>query len=238
MNFQISAGRLFYRFRVILNKEGIMASFRRILRYLFHRVVRFIRDFFKYYVVYLYKHTMEEMDESKFALSQQKKFSFHLISCEQEAEELASQGFDDISKRWSTATQSLQAGAIAFCVFDEYQLVHIGWLALSEKAKNSFDPLPYQVNFSSGEACTGGTWTWPEYRGSGLMKYGYFKRFQFLWDEGITISRNSVGVDNVISQKVHSKFTYEIYAVGRYLKIGKWYLKKESPIKGNRQKRT
>jgi len=57
-------------------------------------------------------------------------------------------------------------------------------VALNEEAKNTFDFIPYEVYFSNNQACTGGTETVPEYRGRGLMVYGYFERFKFLREMG------------------------------------------------------
>lgn len=90
---------------------------------------------------------------------------------------------------------------------------------MTEEAKSTFDPLPYQVNLSDNQACTGGTITVPKYRGKGLMTYGYFKRFEYLRKHGITTSRNVVNAGNVTSQKVHAKFGPIIYARARYIKI-------------------
>jgi RimJ/RimL family protein N-acetyltransferase len=101
---------------------------------------------------------------------------------------------------------------------------------MSQEAKDSFDSLPYQVNFADKQACTGGTWSNPNYRGKGLMVYGYFKRFEFLRERGFESSRNAVDEGNIASQKAHAKFGPKIYAKARYLKILGWRRWKETPI--------
>jgi RimJ/RimL family protein N-acetyltransferase len=210
----------------ILRVEGPVALFKRGAAFLFWRCQRLSRYLFAYHVVYLYEHTMKERREADFLPAIQ-DYTFKIVASNQQADELADSGFQDLRRHWRNARQGLEAGAMAFCVFIGHELVHVGWTATSYKAKKTFDVLPYRVNFSSNEACTGGTWTWPDYRGKGLMTYIYFKRFQFLWEKGVKTSRNAVEVDNVTSQKVHAKFSPRIYARARYLRVGKWYLKIE-----------
>jgi len=70
----------------------------------------------------------------------------------------------------------------------------------------------------------------------GLMKYGYFQRFEFLRGLGIKTSRNSVDVTNVASQRVHAKFNPEIYSEAKSKKLFflfKYW--KETPFNPNQQ---
>ena len=110
-------------------------------------------------------------------------FTFKIVSTNQQADELATEGID-FRSNFINARRGLDKGALAFCIFVERELAHIGWVAMTEEAKNTFDSLPYQVDFSNKEACTGGTVTIPKYGGKGLMVYGYFKRLQFLKERG------------------------------------------------------
>ena len=54
------------------------------------------------------------------------------------------------------------------------------------------------------------------------MKYGYFKRFQFLRENGILKSRNAVNAKNSISQTVHAKFHPRIYGEVHFVRFLKW----------------
>ena len=168
---------------------------------------------------HLYEHAVtSERDEADFVPSAA-AFRLEVIRGPREADALqAATGFD-LRRRLVGARRSLQKGAIAFCVFVDGEFAHIGWVALSEEAKNTFDPLPYKVSFHHNEACTGGTETVPKFRSKGLMKYGYFKRLQFLKEKGISLSRNAVEIDNVASQKVHAKFGPRVYAEVRHLRL-------------------
>jgi RimJ/RimL family protein N-acetyltransferase len=174
--------------------------------------------FFHYAGYYLYEHTMQERDETDF-LPRLSDFTFRIIRTNQEADELAAATGSDFRRRFFRARSCLDSGAIAFCVFVGDRVVHIGYVGLSEEAKNTFDALPYEVAFSGNEACTGGTVTIPEFRGKGLMAYGYFKRFQFLLENGIATSRNVVAKSNIASQRAHEKFGPKRYAEARYVRF-------------------
>ena len=138
---------------------------------------------------------------------------------------MAREGFQDLRRRWRRAERGLEHEGVAFCVFVGRELAHIGWVAFTKEAKDTFDPLPYRVNFSDNQACTGGTWTEPKFRGQGLMTYIYFKRFEFLRQMGIKTTRNAVETDNISSQKVHAKFGLTVLAEARYLRLIYWYFK-------------
>jgi len=157
-------------------------------------------------------------------------FTFRMVGTNEEADKLVASTGYDFRRRFVNAKRSLDKGAIAFCVFASGEIAHIGWVALSEEARKTFDRLPYKVDFSNGEASTGGTITVPKYRGKGLMAYGYFKRLQFLRERGVTASRNAVAVNNIASQKAQAKLGPKICARARYLKLLWWDCWKERPV--------
>jgi len=215
-------GVLLRRARDILQTEG--------LKPLIKRGFDFMKaPLFQYGNYYLYQHTLKERNEADF-MPRIQDVTFRMVSTSEEADELAASTGYDFRRRFINARKSLDKGAIAFCFFVNEEIAHIGWVALSEEAKKTFDRLPYEVDFSNGEACTGGTITVPKYRGKGLMAYGYFKRLQFLKEQGVTASRNAVAVNNVASQKAHAKFAPKIYARARYLKLFWWDFWKERPV--------
>ena len=214
-------GWLFTRAKDILRTEGLISLINRVVALL-------IRHIFSYSTVYLYEHTMCNHDEADF-IPRMQDLTCKLVSTNQQASEVAKNGFEDIRSLYFSR-RNLDNGAIAFCIFHGQQLVHIGWMAMTKEAKSAFDPLPYQVYFSDNEACTGGIFTVPRYRGKGLMTYGCFKRFEYLRKHGITTTRNAVRISNITSQKVHGKFGPTIYARARHIKILWWQFWKEVPI--------
>ena len=197
-----------YNVRYFIYQEGWLALFR-----------RFARNFFgfpsgKYF---LYQHTIMERNAGDF-LPNIQDFEDFILHNEQELKELETKGFKFGPLKKSTLI-ALGNEAIVFCVFVDKELAHIGRLALTEHGKQYVDRQPYEVNFKKGEACTGATWTSRKFRGKGLMKFGYFQRFEFLRERGITTSRNSVERTNITSQRVHAKFNPKIYAEAEFRKF-------------------
>lgn len=156
-------------------------------------------------------------------------FTIKIVSTNQQADELAADGID-FPSYFVNARRALDKGAIAFCILVEGELAHIGWVAMTEEAKNTIDAHPYRVDFANKEACIGGTVTIPKYRGTGLMAYGYFKKFQFLREREIVVARDSVPTSNVASQRGHAKLSPKVYAKARYLRILWWNFWKETPL--------
>lgn len=155
--------------------------------------------------------------------------TFLVVTTSQQVRELAIDDFD-FHSYYVKARRDLDKGAIAFCIFIKRELAHIGWAATTQEAKNTFDFLPYKVDFLNKEACIGGTITFPKYRRKGLMAYGCFKRFQFLKDRGIIVSRNAVASNNIASQRVYAKFCPKINAKALYLVILWWKFWKEKQL--------
>jgi hypothetical protein len=195
-----------------LRKEGVIPFIKLFGHYVFNKTNYCI-----------YEHTMKGRDEADF-LPGIENITMQIISSNPEADILAS-ACDDFREYITNARHALDKGAIAFCFFIGGEFAHAGFVAFTEEAKNSFDPAPYRVDFSNREACTGGTFTRPKFRGKGLMKYGYFKRFQFLYEKGIKISRNAVKANNIISQSVHAKFAPRICAKVLHVKFLWWNIR-------------
>jgi hypothetical protein len=214
-------GFILRRAREILQTEGLLPLLTRGLIFLLGYV-------FYHRKYYLYQHIIEERKEADF-LPKTTDFIFKVVTSEQQAAELEAAGFD-FGTRHPNNRRGLEKGVVAFCFFIDGELAHTGLVAMSQEAKNSFDVLPYRVDFASGQACTGGSWSNPKYRGRGLMVYGYFKRFEFLKEKGIKSTRNAVDMGNVASHKAHARFGPKVYAKARYLKILNWRSWKETPI--------
>lgn len=194
-------------------------------------LTRLTSSLFRYETFYLYEHTMRKRNEADFMPSIQ-NFSFQIVSTNQQADELVRDGFNDFRRRINNVRRGLDGGAIFFCIFVRAELAHIAWVAMTEEAKNACDTVPFHVDFSDNQACTGGAITILKYRGKGLMTYSIYKRFQYLWERGIKTSRNVILTGNIISQRVIARFDPKIYAKARYLKILWWASWKETPLAG------
>jgi RimJ/RimL family protein N-acetyltransferase len=214
-------GFLLKRAEEILQTEGLLPLLRRGLIFLMGYIFRYER-------YYLYEHTMKPRDEAEF-LPKTQDFTFEIVSTTRQADELAAAGFD-FGTRYPNARGDLDKGAVAFCFFINGELAHFGQVAMNEEAKKCFDVLPYRVDFSGKQACTGGTWTHPKYRGMGLMGYVYFKKLQFLREMGMIAVRTVVAANNVAVQQLYNKLGAGRYAEARYLKFLWWDSWKETPL--------
>lgn len=190
--------------------------------------------FFQYGTYYLY-----EIDISK-VLKQNNKPDFlpdiqnltlKIVSTNEQADELDREGFE-FRPQVINARKRLGKRAIAFCIFVGRELANIGWIALTKQAKDSLIELPFKVDFSNKEACTGGAMTAPKYRNTGLMRYNYFKRLEFLNENGRLKDRAAVAKSNIAAQMGVAKISdnINIYAEARFLKLLWWKLWWEKPL--------
>jgi RimJ/RimL family protein N-acetyltransferase len=206
----------------ILRHDGLATLLARALRYLFDGI-------FQCGTFYIYQMTVKDRNEAGF-LPKIHDFTFQIVSTNEQAAGLAANGFD--FRSYSIyAARRLDKGAIAYYIRIGHELAHVGWVARSEQAKNSFDPHPYRVEFADGEACTGGVQTFSKYEGLGLMTYGCYRRLEFLRELGINTSLSLVNINNIASRRVLAKFDAEIRARARYLKILWWQSWKETPLR-------
>ena len=212
---------LINRTKEVYRLEGLFPLLRRVFAYL--RENSFCRGTY-----FLYEHHIIERDETEF-MPKIDNFTFRILENVREIDELKLQGIN-LKPHTANVRQWLEIGAVAFCVFKDNELIHVGWVVLTKKAKEQLEPFPYHVDFLNNEACTGGTWTKPNYRGRGLMGYSYFKRFQFLKEKGICTSRNVVAIKNIASQRAHAKFQPRIYAKAHFLRLLSWKSWREVPI--------
>jgi len=168
-------------------------------------------------VYFVYEHTIKERDPVDFMTSLQ-DFEEFMLHDKRELEDLVSKGYK-FDSRVKNNKIALDNGAIVYCLFVQKELAHIGRVAITPRAKQYVDEHPFKVNFDQNEAVTGSTWSHPKFRGKGLMKYGYYQRFEFLRGLGYKTSRNSVAITNTASNKVHDKFKPKITAKARHRRI-------------------
>ena len=190
----------------------------------------FASRLYKYEEYYLYEHTLKPRDEKLF-LPATKDYELRLIRTNTEADRLAKDTGFDFRKNLIKGKERLESGCIAFVVIVGGKLAHIGWVATDEKGKEALDPLPYKVDFTAHQACTGGTYTFPEFRDKKLMAYGYYARFEYLRQQGFKTTRNAVEAYHLASQKTHAKVGPAVLGkAGSRTLLGKksW---KERPLK-------
>ena len=174
---------------------------------------------------YLYEATAadwQSLDEADFK-PKIRSFTHKIIYTNQEADELEAQGFQFRSSIFNTdAKKNLDQGAIAFCVFVGRQLASATWVATNERAADSLNEPPLNVDFSQNEAIGGRTWTNPQHRRLGLTSYNVFRVQRFLLDRGITRWIGAMDSGNIPSQALFTKLGMRKHAELRSLRILWW----------------
>ena len=206
--------------RRILREEGIGPLLSRGTTYLVRRAVVVGR----YYVL---EHALVARNEAEFR-PRAPGLDVRVLSSNREADALPPSW--DPRPIFLTGASRLEVGATAFCLYIGGELAHVGWTAVTPAAKKLMDSVPYRVDFERGEACTGGTWTRPNFRGLGLMTYSYFLRLEHLRALGYVRSRNCVAVDNAASLRAHAKFKPKMCSVGLMVRVPGWTYWSERPI--------
>jgi GNAT superfamily N-acetyltransferase len=139
----------------------------------------------------------------------------HVIECEDDADRLAREGYEDFRLPIGASRRRLESGAVAFCAHVDRVLAHVAWVALDADAKRSFDTLPYSVDFANGEGCSGGSWTFPRYRGWGIYRYVMGCRLAYLQSRGCTVCRNATLADNVAGLRGQEVFPHRVVSRAR-----------------------
>ncbi len=116
----------------------------------------------------------------------------------------------------------LQRGGVAFLAFVDRQPAHIAWVALSPEARGCCDGLNYRVDFDRGEACWGGSYTWPRFRNRGIYRYMCGFRLKYMQKHGFSRCRDAVRVGNIASLRGQLRWTPMLCATGWFVRLPKW----------------
>jgi hypothetical protein len=203
---------------------GLARAALRMTGRLVHRAV-FVGDF------YVYRYPVPATDEHmpKPGID---GVEVHVVESERDVDDLVAAGYEDLRLVVERATARLSAGAVGVCAYVNKEFAYVGWVALSDAAKHTFDRLPYRVDYTSGEGCTGGAWTLPSLRGAGLYAYVFGHELRYLRDVGRTVCRNSIGTGNVASQRGQARYGAQLCAVGRLYRVLCWRRWVETPAEG------
>jgi hypothetical protein len=186
----------------------------------------------------LFEYALESVDSLNEAdfMPEIDEFTLKMVSSNEEADEIEALGFE-FRSRSPRYRERLDKGAVASCIFVGRELTYIGWVGLTNEAKESMGdpPYRYKVDFANGEACAGSIWTNSKYRGMGLAAYGYFKRLQYLREKGRIVARGATVKDNVATHRMLARFGPRIYAEGRLLRVLWWQFWKEWPVEPKRE---
>lgn len=207
----------------IVKTEGFLPLVRKGLVLISHYL-------FTYNEHYLYECNIPKMGGNSFA--PKINCTYRIVSTNQQVDELMSEGFNIIDHitDFADMRQRVNKGVMAVCIIVDHELAHITWVAMTQKAKDAMDELPYYVDFLNNEVCIGGILTAPKYRRRGLAIYSRYIATQYLNQLGKTTMRTKVNSDNIASQIFVDKFGERIYAKAQYLRILWWRFWREKPL--------
>jgi len=212
----------FYRAKDIYQKEG----FTILLKKIFTSLISFENSSF-----YIDEFLLQKRNEADF-MPRIKNVTCRIIETTQQLDELLKDGLDlsllDIAK----ARYRIEKGAIVTLLFVGRELAWRGWVAMTEQAKNTFNPHPYKVDFLNYEVCGGDALTHIKYRRQGLNTHGDYRRNEFLTGKGIKKIWSIALINNIASQGTHDKLgEHRRYAKARYIRIFGLQFWKETSIK-------
>jgi hypothetical protein len=188
-------------------------------------------QFFEYHAYYLYCLSLEDDPSITDAnpIPPLEDISPRIVSTISEAEQLEADGFEFYSIT-ANAREKLESGAIATCVFVGKELANLGWVAMTQEAKDSLKSPPFEIDFSSGECWSSHVWTKPKYRRTGLLVYADMKRRQFQLQQGVRVSKWAINKRNIPPQRLATRLSFQICGQGRYVRILCWKSWKEEPL--------
>ena len=203
------------RVRKLLASEGLSG--------LLGGAVRFVRtpmrQLFCRTEYYVHEFDLTSLDDDyPFPLAE--GLEVHVIESDVDAEALARSGYEDFRLVVPHSDRRLRSGAVGFCAYVDRRVAHTAWVGVTHRAKQSFDELPYEVGFERDEGCSGGSWTFPAYRGKGIYRHVMWRRLRYLRDHGCSVCRDATEVGNapgIQGQQVFVTRTYGLLRVTRIL---------------------
>ena len=167
---------------------------------------------------YVHVFDLMALDES-YGAAPMDDLEVHIMESDDDACRLVERGYEDFRLTVPGAKKCLSSGAVGLCAYIGETLAHVAWVALNEEAKRSFDALAYHVRFEEGEGCSGGSWTFPSFRGKGLYRHVMWRRFKYLREHGCTVCRHATGVHNVASLKGQEVFPSRLEGTLRFVRV-------------------
>lgn len=188
-------------------------------------------QFFEYHAYYLYCLSLEDDPSIRDAnpVPPLEDISYRIVSTNSEADEFEADGFEFHSIT-ANAREKLESGAIATCVFVGKELANLGWVAMTQEAKDSLKSPPFEIDFSSGECWSSHVWAKSKYRRTGLLVHSDMKRRQFQLQQGVRVSKWAINKRNIPPQRLATRLSFQICGQGRYLSILWWNSWKEEPL--------
>ena len=167
---------------------------------------------------YVHEFDLMALDDT-YAAAPMDNLEVHIVESDDDVCRLVERGYEDCRLTVPGTKKCLRSGAVGLCAYVGGTLAHIAWVALNEDAKRSFDALAYRVRFDEREGCSGGSWTFPSFRGKGLYRHVMWRRFKYLREHGCLVCRHATGVHNVASLRGQEVFPCRLEGTLRFVRI-------------------
>ena len=154
---------------------------------------------------------------------------YHFFHSNKEADEIA-RTHEDFRSYYVNSRKQLDNGVIALCVYTGKEIGFACWFALNEKAKKTFNDIPYRVDFENKQSCSGGYLTPARHRRKGFMTYAVHLQNRYLQEKGIVLDKSIIKTGNSISIQSSYGFGYRFTAKARYFKFLWWKFWRETPV--------
>ncbi|NLE96316.1 MAG: hypothetical protein GX600_11690 [Dehalococcoidia bacterium] len=167
---------------------------------------------------YVHEFDLMALDDT-YAAAPIDNLEVHIVESDEDVSRLVERGYEDCRLTVPGAKRCLRSGAVGLCAYVGGTLAHIAWVGLNEEAKRSFDALAYRVRFDEREGCSGGSWTFPSFRGKGLYRHVMWRRFTYLREHGCLVCRHATGVHNVPSLRGQAVFPCKLEGTLRFVRV-------------------
>lgn len=159
-----------------------------------------------------------------------RNFIFQIVTTNNQLDDIINKRQDLSLLNIKQVRHRLKRGAIAFLILVNNEVASIVWLALTEKAKGTFNKYPYKVDFENGECCVGGAWTNPKYRKQGLTTYTIYKIKEYRKERRFNKSISIALKGNETIHRLYEKDGAVRYGQAYYFEIFGLKFWKETPI--------
>lgn len=156
---------------------------------------------------FLYECKIQQHDKAneKVFLPRPKNYCLKIISSKEQIEDVIREGFDISYIAGDRRFKLINKNFLEFLVFVEKELAAIGLIAITEEAKNTFNPQRYKVDFANGEVCGGAVFTIPRFMAKNLVTYLVYSSCEYLAQTDKKVLKSIIETKNTTMQKIIKK---------------------------------
>ena len=172
------------RAKVILNEEGFLALFKRLLPFL-------KQSLFKYSSFDIYE---ASLDDVPIIPCQVKDLTLRVITRSEEVDQIASDELVAVGFNFARDKEIVSMGAILFYAFVGNDLAHVTQVFIGRRAHEIY---PFSFAMPYGHTVGQAWFTVPKYRRKAIHLYTHSKALQYLREQGISRAWGVLNKDNI-----------------------------------------